>query len=37
MELVVGSIERNHSLVMKWSGTPVSFAGKTERDTVRNR
>jgi hypothetical protein len=31
MELVVGSIERNHWLVLKWSGTPVNFAGKTDQ------
>jgi hypothetical protein len=29
-------LEGYHWIVLKWPGTPVNIAGKTERGTVRN-
>jgi hypothetical protein len=31
VKLIVGSVEWNQWRVLKWSGTPVSFAGKRGR------
>jgi hypothetical protein len=37
MELVVGSIERNHWLVLKLFGMPVNFDGRRGRDDGEKR